>query len=130
MNEIFVVVLFCLYSGHSLTDKQRRRYQERGTLRSSFQMVDQSDPNLSSSFFLGKYRELFVDLTRRFHINDAIIDYNYQRLLRCFDLMTNERIFYGLQNYTCSDGNVLPIDEYAIALEFFLQIDGMLNVYG
>jgi len=129
MNEIFVVVVFyCLYLGHSLTNEQRRRY-ERDHFRSTFQMVDQSDENLPSSFFLGQYRQLFVDLTRRLHINDAIIDYNYQRLLRCFELMTNERLVYGLENYASSDGNVLPIDEYAIALEFFLQIDGMLKVY-
>ena len=70
---------------------------------------------------------MFTDLTRRLHINDAIIDYNYQRLFKCFDIMTNERIHYGLQKYPHTDGDVLPLHEYAVALEFFLQIDRMLK---
>ena len=78
---------------------------------------------MSASFFLSKYRELFSDLTRRLHINDAIIDYNYKRLMTSFDIMTNERIYYGFQKHPFTNGDVLPIHEYPVALEFFLQID-------
>ncbi|CAF1588844.1 unnamed protein product, partial [Adineta steineri] len=106
-----------------LTHEQRRRYENRDNFPSSFQFIDESINNNFSSFFVKLYRELFVDLSRRLHINNAIIDYNYQRLRKCFDLMTHERIDYGLQKHTLTDNDVLPIHEYAVALEFYLQID-------
>ena len=119
-----------IFLGQWLTNEQRRRYQEHDKFQSSFQIIDRSSKNHQlSCFFLAQYRALFIDLTRRLHINDAIIDYNYQRLLNCFDIMTNERVKYGLQNHPKSNGDVLPLHEYPIALEFFLQIDRMLKKY-
>ncbi|CAF1392821.1 unnamed protein product [Adineta steineri] len=110
-----------------LTHKQRYRYDELYNFQPSFEIIDQSIKNGFSSFFITKYRNLFVDLTRRLHINDAIVDYNYPRLLKCFDIMIDERLSYGLINKSFYDENRLPIEEYPIALEFFLQID--LNLF-
>ncbi|CAF1317270.1 unnamed protein product [Adineta steineri] len=106
-----------------LTPEQKYLYENCDHFPSSFQFIDESINSNFSSFFVKLYRDLFVDLSRRLHINNATIDYNYQRLRKCFDLMTHERIGYGLQKNTLSDGDVLPIHEYAVALEFFLQID-------
>ncbi|CAF4286459.1 unnamed protein product, partial [Adineta steineri] len=106
-----------------LTPEQKYLYENCDHFPSSFQFIDESINSNFSSFFVKLYRDLFVDLSRRLHINNAIIDYNYQRLRKCFDLMTHERIGYGLQKNILHDGDILPIHEYAVALEFFLQID-------
>jgi len=51
----------------------------------------------------------------------AIIDYNYVRLTKCIDIWANERIF----RFKNKPHEVaLDQKEYAVALEFYLQIDG------
>jgi hypothetical protein len=116
-----------IYIGQLLTKEQGHRYCNRHNFQSLFQMIDKRNESMGSSFFYKKYRELYADLSRRLHINDAIIDYNYKRLLKCFDIMTNERIHYGFQKHSLTNGDVLPIHEYAIALEFFVQFDCMFQ---
>ena len=76
------------------------------------------------SFFLTMHQQLYGDLTRRLHVNDAILDYNYPRLFKCLDLMTNERIQRRFQTNPAGHYEQLPLSEYAVALEFYLQIDG------
>ena len=106
-----------------MTSEQQQRYHERDNFLAAFQVIDQYHQNSNSSFFLQHYRQLFVDLTRRLHVNEAILDFNYRRLLHCFDLMIQERIAYGFQKEPLTATDILPFHEYPIALEFYLQID-------
>jgi hypothetical protein len=73
------------------------------------------------SFFWPIYQELFVDVSEHLHVDMAIIDYNYARLSKCIDIWAKERLFRFRKGQP-----VVTLDqkEYAIALEFYLQIDG------
>ena len=73
------------------------------------------------SFFWPIYEELFANVVEHLHVDLAIIDYNYARLTKCVDLWAKERLI----RFQKTDYEVtLNQREYAIALEFFLQIDG------
>lgn len=88
-------------------------------------MTDQrADPNRFPSFFVTLHRQLFSDLARRLGVDESVLDYNYQRLLRCIDIMTNERIQHRFHRPLTVNHEHLPISEYPVALEFYLQIDG------
>ena len=69
---------------------------------------------------------MYADLARRFHVDNAILDYNYERLRECINIVTQERIRHGLYPANTVGSVQLRIDEYALALEFYLQIDGTL----
>ncbi|CAF1426396.1 unnamed protein product [Adineta steineri] len=72
------------------------------------------------SFFWSIYEPLFRNLSEHLHVDMAIIDYNYTRLFRCVDLWRTEhirRFKKELHEVT------LDQKEFAIALEFYLQID-------
>ena len=75
------------------------------------------------SFFWPIYQELFANVAEHLHVDIAIIDYNYTRLSKCVDLWAKERIF----RFKKAPHEVtLDHKEYAIALEFYLQIFGVL----
>ncbi|CAF1403722.1 unnamed protein product [Adineta steineri] len=66
------------------------------------------------------------NLTDRFQIDNAILDYNYERLRTCVNIMTQERIRYGLLSVDTIGMRELRIVEHALAMEFYLQIDDVL----
>ena len=76
------------------------------------------------SFFLDTHQLWYSDLARRLRVDESILDYNYPRLLKCIEIMIHERIQYRFADPSISDSEPLPINEYAVALEFYLQIDG------
>ena len=80
--------------------------------------------NYIPSFLLALYQQLYSHLARGLHVNDIILDYNYQRLLTCIDIMTNERIQYRFSTHPIAHCERLPLHEYTVALEFYLQFDG------
>ena len=75
------------------------------------------------SFFLNKYEEFFGELKQRLQVDDAILDYNYLRLFQCINLLNRERVRYGFQKESIEPADQLPMNEYTLALEFYLQID-------
>lgn len=105
---------------HRLTAEQRcRRQQNMYPL--VYSLIDErSDDNLYPSFLLNLDKQLFADLYCRLQVDKSILDYNYERLLKCLSMMSHERIQRGFQ----STPDYLPLHEYPMALEFFLQIDG------
>ncbi len=73
------------------------------------------------SLFWPIYQEIFANVSEHLHVDMAIIDYNYARLSKCIDIWSKERIF----RFRKTQHEVtLDQREYAIALEFYLQIDG------
>lgn len=73
---------------------------------------------------------MFSELSRRLDVDIALLDYNYERLFKCIDIMRNERIQLRLQSSTIiEETEQLPVHEYSIALEFYLQIDGKFFFY-
>ena len=108
---------------HELTEAQRSR-REKQFFHQPFSVVNQSFDMNVRPFFVDMYQDLYVDLAQRFHVNDAILDYNYQRLRQCLNIMIQEQIRYGLLAKDARGIEELPMAEYALALEFFLQIDG------
>ena len=108
-----------------LTTEQRRR-RDHHSFHQPFTLIDQSSGITVQPFFVHIYQHMYADLTRRFHVDNAIIDYNYERLRECINIVTQERIRHGLYPANMVGSVQLRIDEYALALEFYLQIDGML----
>ena len=88
-------------------------------------MTDQrQEANLFPSFFLNIYRQLFGNLLRRLRVDQTILDYNYERLLKCMSILTDERIRYRFGTLSKIHTEQLSFQEYALALEFYLQFDG------
>ncbi|CAF1515766.1 unnamed protein product [Adineta steineri] len=105
--------------------QQRRRF----AYRSSFILIDQRMQDSNSnipSFLLNKYQQWYTDLSRHLNVDIAILDYNYIRLFQCLEIMKNERLYCRFQTRSMEMAEQLPVDEYAIALEFYLQIDKAL----
>lgn len=122
------ILCHVLIVGHRLTNEQQRQ-RARNTFSSSFTLNDHRQVNNQiPSFFLTLHQQLYGDLMRRLHINDVILDYNYPRLFKCIDLMTNERIQRRFEKHPTGHYEQLPLSEYAIALEFYLQMDGKKTV--
>jgi hypothetical protein len=71
-----------------------------------------------NSFMVQLYKEIFVEPSRRWNIDDYIIDYNLSRLRTC------------MVKYTEQTGRpaMSSLDELPMALEFYLQIDGQLVI--
>lgn len=120
------VLSLCLSFGplaQRLTDEQRLA-RERGACRPSYTLTDdRHDPTLMPSFFLDRYRQWYGDLARRLRVDDTLLDYNYSRLFQCMDMMIRQRLQNRIPNQYVTTSEPLPVDEYAIALEFYLQLD-------
>jgi len=110
---------------HLLTE-QELQHRRSTKYRPPFHVIGASPTSVLvntkiPSFFWPFYQELFVDVSDHLHVDMAIIDYNYARLSKCIDIWSKERLFRfrkGQHEVT------LDQKEYAIALEFYLQIDG------
>ena len=117
--------MYIFIIGHLLTEEERgRRFSFR--YRRPFVVIGASPTSILvntniPSFFWLFYQELYVDMCEHLHVDMAIVDYNYARLKKCVDLWTKERTgrFQQKQHEVALDQT-----DYAIALEFYLQIDG------
>ncbi|CAF1535186.1 unnamed protein product [Adineta ricciae] len=108
-----------------LTNEQQRR-RSHYQFHQPFTLTDQSNDLNVRPFFVKIYGNLYENLTKRFHIDDATLDYNYERLSMCMNIMTQERIRYGLLPIDTIGMAKLRLDEYTLAMEFYLQIDDEL----
>jgi hypothetical protein len=111
-----------------LTPEQRAQ-RHHATFRPSFTLTDErvrrAHVAIPSSFFLDQlYEPLYGDLSRRLDVDDVLLDYNYQRLFRCLNIMKEQRLARRFPSYALELAEHLPVDEYAMALEFYLQMDG------
>lgn len=103
---------------------------ERNTIHTSSTLkLIQYDRNVhdnhgKTSFLLDLYRRLYVDLIDRLYINENVIDYNYNRMLKCFEMMNHERCRSNFNEDKTTILEQLPLHEYPIAIEFYFQIDG------
>ena len=91
-----------------------------GIFPSACTVIDR-DPMLPS-FFRDKYQLYFADLMQRLRVDMSILDYNYVRMQRYLQRMTEEHIYvFNLRadQVPCLDEKELPL-----ALEFYLQFDG------
>ena len=111
------------FSGYRVAEEQRRGRQANAFHRPFTLKDETTDPNSVPSFLLSTYRHLYTDLSTRLHVDETILDYNYHRLFKCMQIMTNERIQRRFQTHSLVNGDQLPLSEYTIALEFYLQID-------
>jgi hypothetical protein len=66
------------------------------------------------SFMIDLYRDLFIEPSQQWKIHYSLIDYNLSRLRKCMQLYTEQT----------KEPALLSLNEWPIALEFFLQIDG------
>ena len=113
--------------GRELTREQQRRRSHR-EFHQPFTLIDQSADVSVRPFFVYIHQQLYEDLNRRCYLDNAILDYNYERLRQCLNTMIQERIRYGLTSETTVGNEQLRIDEYALAMEFYLQIDGQSSL--
>ncbi|CAF1451534.1 unnamed protein product [Adineta steineri] len=109
----------------NLTNEQRQR-RTYHSFHQPFTLTDQSVHISVRSPFMKIYDTLYGDLTERFQIDNAILDYNYERLHTCMNIMVQERIRYGLLAMDTIGMEELRIVEHALAMEFYLQIDDEL----
>lgn len=103
-----------------------RRLRERGACLPSFTLTDQRRRHARiPSLLVDTYQRWYGDLMQRLCVDEVILDHNYGRLFKCMDLMIKERTQRGFYHPSAAMINEeLPLSEYAIALEFYLQIDG------
>ena len=82
--------------------------------------VNQEDIDISSteSYLLHIYETLYMKMKKRLKVDIPVIDFNYIRLRRCISKVVTQR---------SQQQTMLVIDEMAMALEFYLQIDGMFD---
>jgi len=75
------------------------------------------------SFLNEKYQLFFGDLIERLKVDMTLLDYNYTRLNKYMRMLVYEHI----QVFTLRPNEIGRIDEkeYPLALEFFLQFDGI-----
>ncbi|CAF1538664.1 unnamed protein product [Adineta steineri] len=112
-------LLLANISCSNLTKEQRQR-RTYYSFHQPFTLTDQSVHISVRSPFMKIYDELYGDLTKRFQIDDAILDYNYQRLHTCMNIMVQERIRYGLLPMDTTGMEELRFVEHALAIEFYL----------
>lgn len=110
-------------AGYRVTEEQRRGRQANAFHRPFTLKDERSHSNRIPSFLLPTYQELYTDLSARLHVDEVILDYNYHRLFKCMEIMMRERIQRRFQTHSLISGDQLPLSEYTIALEFYLQID-------
>ena len=94
-----------------------------------FTLIDQSNDISIRPFFVCLYQHLYSNLARRFYWDNVILDYNYECLRECLNMMVQERIRYGLHPEDTAGSELFRFDEYALAIEFYLQIDGKLSFF-
>ncbi|CAF1435936.1 unnamed protein product [Adineta steineri] len=109
----------------NLTNEQRRR-RSHHPFHQPFTVTDESVHISVRPFFMKIYDKLYGDLTERFQIDNATLDYNYKRLRTCMNIMIQERIRYGVLPVNTLGMIELRIVELALAMEFYLQIDDEL----
>jgi len=109
--------------GHQLTDIELAR-RCSGAFKPAFDTVD-SNPNISS-FLREKYQLFYGDLLERLKVDLAILDYNYTRLNNYIKLLIYEKI--RVFNLRPHEIPLIEQSEYPLALEFFLQFDGMYSL--
>jgi hypothetical protein len=127
--RLYIHLYGLLLSANRLTNEQRRQ-REHGAFQQSFTLTrHRNNNNYIPSFFHVIYQQLYGDLARRLHVDDIILDFNYERLFKCINIMTNERIRYRFETYPIPSFQQLPMSEYAMALEFYLQIDGKFSLF-
>ena len=111
--------------GHLLSDRERNRRRPH-EYRPTFLLTDApaTDALVNTripSFFWPIYDELFGEITERLHVDVSILDYNYARLCKCIDVWARE----NTRRFNVPPHElVLEQQDYAVALEFYLQIDG------
>ena len=81
---------------------------------SPFEFVQHRYVDSIDSFMIDLYRDLFIDTGRQWKIPHSLIDYNLSRLRACMHLYTQQTNAPALSSF----------NEWPMALEFFLQIDG------
>ena len=97
-------------------DRQRREKDSfcGGHGIAAFELKQNRFMDPIDSFMIDVYRDLFVEPSRKWKIECSIIDYNLSRLRKCMALYTAQT----------NEAALLSFDEWPMALEFFLQIDG------
>jgi hypothetical protein len=104
--------------------REQQQARLRHTFRSSFTLTDcRMHDHPRPSFFLDLHRTCLGELAQRLHVDESILDYNYERLFKLIDMMINERTQYRFNDRLRRHNEDLPVADYAATLEFYLQID-------
>jgi hypothetical protein len=114
-------VLFSLILADQLTAEELTR-RSSGACEPPFELVNVNYE--LPSFYFDRYKKFLGKWTELWRMDLAILDYNYVRLLKCANTLVDEQI----RRFQLRPNEVkrLGEEEYAIALEFYLQIDGKL----
>lgn len=100
----------------SLGNEQYARLR-RGTFPQMFHMeiMGTADMNINDSFLLKFYDDFYMQLKKRLRVDISLLDFSLARLRQCIDQIVVQRAL---------EQTMLNMDELAVALEFYLQIDG------
>ncbi|CAF1358586.1 unnamed protein product [Adineta steineri] len=118
-------LLLANISCSNLTKEQRQR-RTYHSFHQPFTLTDESNDISVRSHFMKIYDKLYGDLSERFQIDNAILDYNYERIRTCMNIMVQERIRYRSLAMDTIGMEELRIVEHALAMEFYLQLDDEL----
>lgn len=116
------IILFFLLNRYTLTvglcNPEHFARIRRGTYPTLFQLnMNSTTTDRNDSFLLRLYHDLYSDLAQRMKVDISILDFNLTRLRLCVDQVVAH---YHLKQ------TMLNMDELASALEFYLQMDGLL----
>ena len=122
-NSIIFHSLFDSSLVYGLSDNQLKRRQP-GAYKCPFQFIE-NHKNRMSSFMIFLYRNLVVVMSEKLKVDPSIIDYNLTRLDECVSTVVNKRVreFPSEKQYPYHRA-FFRVEEWQIALEFFLQFDG------
>ena len=99
--------------------------RQTGAFKPAFNMINSN--STIPSFLREKYQLFFVDLIERLQVDMTLLDYNYTRLNQFMKMLIYEHIHV----FSLQPNQIQYIDEkeYPLALEFFLQFDGMYYIF-
>ena len=92
-----------------LTVEQRRR-RDHHLFHQPFAVIDHTVVGATRPFLIYFDQQLYGDLARRFQVDNAILDCNYERLRQCLNVFTQERIRHGLLSRVFTGLRILSVD--------------------
>lgn len=124
-REDGTVILFCfVIIAHQLTGAELAR-RSSGAFKPVASIIVRHDASNVPSFLHEKYQLMYGDLLERLKVDMSILDYNYTRLNTYLRMLMYEQI--RVFNLRPHEIQLIDEKEYPVALEFFLQFDGMLE---
>jgi hypothetical protein len=120
-NRCVVIFFFVLFSVTMLSASQLE-YRKRGAFKCQFEYIENKNSHIPS-FMKFVYKNFIVNMSKKLKVDESIIDFNLTRL----DEVTIQSVLLNCNTNQKNLNHAYRMQEWPIALEIFLQIDGKQN---